>query len=257
MNQPVTLIDIPSALVHAIRGQPRVTVLTGAGVSAESGIPTFRDAQTGLWAHFRPEELASPQAFEKSPDLVWKWYTWRRSLIAQAAPNAGHTALAEMERRLPSFSLVTQNVDGLHQKAGSQHVIELHGNLSHTRCSQEHTLVERWEENQGLPSCPSCGALLRPDVVWFGEALPAGQLEQAIQAARSCDWFFSIGTSGLVEPAASLPYEALRHGAKVVEINPLPTPLSIYAAYLFQAPAGQVLTSLVHALWAQEPGMQV
>jgi NAD-dependent deacetylase len=243
---------VTPALVEALRSAQRVTVLTGAGISAESGVPTFRDAQTGLWARYRPEELATPEAFQRNPKLVWEWYTWRRNLVARAAPNAGHLALAELERRVPSMTLVTQNVDGLHQRAGSQVVIELHGNISRTKCSREGIVVESWAETgDAPPRCPQCGGFLRPDVVWFGESLPVRALQTAIEAAGACDLFFSIGTSGVVEPAASLPYEALRHGAQVVEINPDVTPLTAHATLALHDPAGQVLPALLRA--AQAP----
>jgi len=172
-------------------------------------------------------------------------------LIAKARPNPGHYALVDMEQRFPSFTLITQNVDGLHQLAGSKAVINLHGNIQLTKCSQEGILVEKWEDTGEVPPrCPHCGGLLRPDVVWFGEALPPTAFNAASQAARRCDLFFSIGTSGVVEPAASLPYLALEHGAVVVEINPSETPLTSDATYAFQEPSGQVLSALVEAVWS-------
>ena len=190
-----------------LRNARSVAVLTGSGISAESGVPTFRDAQTGLWARYDPMELATPEAFERDPRLVWEWYAWRRELVGNAALNPGHEALAELESRVPDFVLLTQNVDGLHRRAGSQNVVELHGSILHSRCSVEGAFVEPREEDPEIPpSCPSCGAFLRPDVVWFGEALPAEALEEAFHAARECDLFFSIGTSSLVQPAASLAF---------------------------------------------------
>lgn len=242
---------IPPPLLDLLRAARSITVLTGAGVSAESGIPTFRDSQTGLWAKYNPQELATPEAFQRNPELVLNWYRWRRGLVAQAQPNPGHLALAEMERRVPAFTLITQNVDGLHVRAGSQNVLELHGSLQRLRCSDPACgySTNEWPE-EALPRCPRCAALLRPDVVWFGEMLPAQVLKGAQQASTSCDLFFSIGTSGVVEPAASLPYEALRSGsAQVIEINPQPTPLNVYTQYYFPYPAGQVLSKLVAAAW--------
>ncbi len=166
--------------------------------------------------------------------------------MEKAAPNPGHEALAELERRVPSFTLITQNVDGLHRRAGSRNVVELHGNIRRSKCSREGVVVEPREDDTGIPpSCPRCGALLRPDVVWFGEALPAGAFAEAFDAARGCDLFFSVGTSGLVQPAASLPFEALRHGAVVVEINPNETPLTGHASYALRGLAGDVLPALV------------
>src|SRR5262245_45589091 len=185
-------------LLELLRRASRVAALTGAGISAASGIPTFRDAQTGLWARFRPEELATPAAFRRDPQLVWDWYEWRRGLVARAAPNAGHRALARLQARLPAFVLITQNVDGLHQRAGSRTVIELHGNIARNKCFAEDLVVDQWDPSARPPRCPRCGASLRPDVVWFGEALPAQALAAAEAAAQDCEVFFSIGTSALV-----------------------------------------------------------
>jgi NAD-dependent deacetylase len=224
-----------------------VVALTGSGISAESGVPTFRDAQTGLWSRYDPQELATPEAFARDPVLVWKWYAWRRSLVEGAKPNAGHRALADLERRAPDFSLVTQNVDGLHQEAGSANVVELHGNISRSRCPAENVIVEPDDANHLPPVCPNCGSPLRPDVVWFGEALPVAELEAALEAARSCDLLLSVGTSGLVYPAASLPYEALENGALVVEVNPERTPLSASADFSLRGRAGEVLPDLIRA----------
>jgi NAD-dependent deacetylase len=241
---------IPESLAATLRNARSVAVLTGSGISAESGVPTFRDAQTGLWARYAPEELATPEAFERDPRLVWEWYTWRRELVEKAAPNPGHEALAELERRVPSFNLITQNVDGLHRRAGSQNVIELHGNIRRSKCSREELVVEPREDDTDVPpSCPHCGAALRPDVVWFGEALPIEAFAQASEAARSCDLFFSVGTSSLVQPAASLPFEALRAGAVLVEVNPSDTPLTRHAHYALRGRAGEVLPALVKTIY--------
>ena len=228
-----------------MRGAARVVVLTGSGVSAESGVPTFREAQTGLWARFDPQELATPEAFERDPGLVWDWYEWRRKLVMEARPNSGHLAIAELERLVPEFTLITQNVDGLHQRAGSGEVIELHGNILRSKCSVEGIAVEAYEEAEKPPCCPSCGAPLRPDVVWFGEMLPFEAIEAASEAARGSDLFLSVGTSSLVYPAAALPYEALENGATLLEINPEETPLTPHADYSVRALAGDVLPELV------------
>lgn len=238
---------LPPGLVEAVRGARRVVALTGSGISAESGVPTFRDAQTGLWARYDPQELATPEAFARDPELVWRWYAWRRGLVERASPNAGHRALARLERCVPNFSLLTQNVDGLHQEAGSEGVVELHGNLRRSRCPLEGVTVEADGTDHPPPLCPNCGSPLRPDVVWFGEALPAAGLEAASEAARSCDLLLSVGTSGLVYPAASLPYEALESGATVVEVNPEPTPLSPDAHFSLRGRAGEVLPGLVRS----------
>ncbi len=241
---------IPESLVEALRGAQTVTMLTGSGVSAESGVPTFRDAQTGLWARYDPADLATPEAYSRDPRLVWEWYEWRRGLVAQAGPNPGHLALAQLERHVSRFTLITQNVDGLHRRAGSGNLIELHGNIMRTKCSAEGVAVEDYEPEGAPPVCPNCGAPLRPDVVWFGEALPADALHAASEAARSCDLFFSVGTSGLVQPAASLPFEAQRSGATVVvEVNPDKTPLSRHADYVLRGRAGKVLPALLEATY--------
>ena len=233
----------------ALRSAQSVTVLTGSGVSAESDVPTFREAQTGLWARFDPEELATPEAYERDPRLVWEWYTWRRELVEKATPNPGHEALAALERRIPAFTLITQNVDSLHRRAGSQNVIELHGNIRRSKCSREGVVVEPREDDTNVPpSCQRCGASLRPDVVWFSEILPASALDEAFDAAQKCDLFFSIGTSSIVQPAASLPFEALRGGAVLVEVNPDETPLTRYVDYALQGKASEVLPKLVESI---------
>jgi NAD-dependent deacetylase len=241
---------IPDELVTVLRQAQHVAVLTGAGTSAESGVPTFREAQTGLWAQYDPEELATPQAFRRNPRLVWEWYEWRRGLVAQAEPNPGHWALAALARHVPQLTLITQNVDGLHQRAGSENVIELHGNIMRTKCFDDGRIVTQWPETDEIPPrCPRCGGLLRPDVVWFGEGLPVGALATAVTAAQSCDIFFSIGTSALVQPAASLPVHALRNGRITVEINPQPTPITRQMKFVLTGPSGQILPALLAAAW--------
>jgi len=235
-------------MISALCGSARTALLTGSGTSAESGVPTFREAQTGLWERFDPQELATPEAFTRDPALVWDWYAWRRKLVAEACPNPGHLAIAEMQRLVPNFTLVTQNVDGLHQEAGSREVIELHGNIRRTKCSVEDTMVEEYAEAESPPNCPSCGGPLRPDVVWFGEMLPPGALEAASKAARGSDVFLSVGTSSLVYPAAALPFEALENGATLVEVNPSKTPLTRHADYTLRGPAGEVLPLLIREL---------
>jgi len=244
-------MTIPAELLQRLAAAKSVTVLTGAGVSAESGVPTFRDAQTGLWAEFSPEELATPRAFQRNPRLVWEWYDWRRKLVAGAKPNAAHLALAEMQNLFLRFHLITQNVDGLHQRARSRNVIEIHGNITRTKCSEEGTIVSAWKDAGDVPpKCPACGGLLRPDVVWFEEPMPEPEMRQAMTASTRCDFFFSIGTSTVVYPAAALHSEALRSGATVVEINPQPTPFTGQAHFALAGAAGVVLPELMKALKA-------
>jgi NAD-dependent deacetylase len=239
---------IPDDLVDALRAADRVTVLTGAGVSAESGVPTFRDAQTGLWERYSPEDLATPEAFSRDPELVWRWYLWRRELVGRAAPNPGHHALAELAGHVREIVLVTQNVDGLHQRAGSRDVVELHGNITRTRCHACRGVSDAVVESVDacVPRC-ECGGMLRPDVVWFGEMLPAEALSRAAESARRCDLLLSVGTSSLVYPAAALPYEALTARVPVAEVNPQPTPLTPRVRWSLRGPSGEVLPALVEA----------
>jgi len=221
-----------------------IAILTGAGISAESGIPTFRGA-AGLWKQFRPEDLATPQAFRRDPNVVWEWYDWRRSQIDQAAPNAGHLALADLERRVPSLALVTQNVDGLHQKAGSRSVIEVHGSIWALRCSQcERSWVDRSVPLPLVPHC-ACGAMARPGVVWFGEQLPREPWLAAEKAAVGCDVFLVVGTSAAVYPAAGLADTARSAGAKVIEVNLDKTGISDMVYFSLIGLAGDILPKLV------------
>jgi len=219
----------------------RVTVLTGAGISAESGVPTFR-GEGGLWKNQRAEELATPEAFAVNPEKVWEFYLWRRQLLAPLEPNTGHRVLARWRKRFESFHLITQNVDGLHGAAGSREVLHLHGSLWATRCLDCAREEERRDTLAGpLPRCSHCNGLLRPAVVWFGEALPEAALQASFERAGNCDVFLCIGTSSLVQPAASLPLAALETGAAVIEINPEPTPLSDLATLCLRGPAGKIL----------------
>jgi NAD-dependent deacetylase len=226
--------------------------MTGAGMSAESGVPTFRGAD-GLWHRFSAADLATPEAFARDPRLVWQWYRWRQGIIAGAEPNPGHLALARLQSRIPGFRLITQNVDGLHQRAGSTGVIELHGNIWRARCARgcgvttdaagRATADEPDGGQAPLPVCP-CGALMRPDIVWFGEALDEGRVDLAIRAAQGCDVFLAVGTSALVYPTAGLPLLASRAGALVVEINVDDTPLTPQAGLVLRGKAAEVLPAL-------------
>jgi NAD-dependent deacetylase len=224
-------------------------------VSAESGLPTFRDALTGLWARHRPEDLATPEAFERNPGMVWAWYRMRREAALAAEPNPAHVALARLETLVPRFTLITQNVDGLHRRAGSRNVVELHGDLTRSRCSREGAVVERWEEpaeGGEPPRCERCGAYLRPDVVWFGEQLPEQALHLAWGAVYDCDVFLTVGTSNVVEPAASLPWLAAAQGATVGVINTsMEGQRSGAGVYHLTGASGRVLQELVGAVWSE------
>jgi len=247
-------MDFPSDLLSFLTSASRIVILTGAGVSQESGLRTFRDAQTGLWARYKPEDLASPEAFARDPKLVWDWYAWRREAIKGVRPNPGHYALVEMEACVPEFTLITQNVDGLHRFAGSQNILELHGNIQRVRCADCGTFTETWgDDTDSVPVCDLCGGLLRPDVVWFGEPLPRAELESAVKASRGCQVFFSIGTSGVVQPAASLAHAARNNGSVVVEINAEPTPLTPKTDFAFHGRSGEILPELVKAVWGWKP----
>jgi len=225
-----------------LRRAGHVAVLSGAGISAESGIPTFRGAG-GLWRNFRPEELATPEAFDRDPATVWEWYLWRRELIAQAEPNAGHFALAKLEERIPQFSLITQNVDGLHDRAGSRHILKVHGDIWINRCRDCRRETARLPPERP-PRC-ACGGLLRPGVVWFGEALPQDVWREAERAAGEADVLLVVGTSAQVYPAAGLVPYAQRNGAAVIEVNPEVTPFSDSIDYCLRGPAGEILPQIV------------
>jgi len=232
-----------------IAAAARVAALTGAGISAESGIPTFR-GQGGLWRNYRAEDLATPQAFARDPKTVWEWYDWRRGLIAKAKPNLGHYALAQLEQRLADrFALITQNVDGLHNRAGSQRVLKLHGDIWWTMCTACRNVQSdfRVPLPELPPRCASCGGMLRPGVVWFGEPLPGATWEQAEEAVRRCQLLIVAGTSSVVYPAASLAPLAKSHGARVIEINTEETPLSGAADLCLRGPSGEILPQIIES----------
>lgn len=223
----------------------RVAVLTGAGISAESGIPTFR-GPGGLWKQYRPEELATPEAFARDPLLVWEWYDWRRGLVAEAQPNPGHIALKVLEDRTPSFALITQNVDGLHERAGSRNVIPLHGDLWTLRCiACGRSTQNRQPHLPQLPPFCECGGMQRPGVVWFGEALPQDQWEKALDATGHSDLFLVVGTAAVVMPAGGLIRIAQSKGASVIEINAEETWFSASANLALRGPAGTILPQLL------------
>jgi NAD-dependent deacetylase len=247
-----------SALEQAAEALARarlVAVSSGAGISKESGVPTFRDAQDGLWAKYDPAQLATPDAFLRNPDLVWSWYSYRTRLVGDAQPNSGHLALVALENLVPQVMVLTQNVDGLHARAGSTDIVELHGRLGRWKCFAscrgEPTLVDLEtvaHEDERSPGCPYCSSRLRPDVVWFGEALPAEVLDRAFDVAARCDVMLVVGTSGLVQPAASLPSVARRAGAIVIEVNPQPSMITQEIDLFLQGPSGEVLPALVDAV---------
>jgi NAD-dependent deacetylase len=221
-----------------------IAVLTGAGVSAESGIPTFR-GEEGLWHKYRAEELANPEAFARDPKLVWEWYDWRRGIVGEARPNPAHETLARWGERFP-LSLITQNIDGLHRAAGSRDFIELHGCIWRVRCTGCRGIFDHTTHPlpEIPPRCEECGEIVRPDIVWFGETLPPDALEGAVRQSQQCDLFFALGTSSVVQPAASLPLLAKQMGACVVEVNPEETPISHVADLVLRGPAGEVLPAV-------------
>ncbi|MDX9789688.1 MAG: NAD-dependent deacylase [Candidatus Kapaibacterium sp.] len=235
-----------SELIESLVNSKRVSVLTGAGISAESGIQTFRDPD-GLWAKFNPAELASMDGFMSNPKLVWEWYQYRRSVINNSKPNPGHYAIAEMQEIFDEFSLITQNVDRLHHKAGSQNVIELHGNIIENFCVECKAPFESSDDvnDDEVPICKSCGGLVRPAVVWFGESLPEPQMTQAYKAASNSEVFFSIGTSAEVYPAAQLPLIASDSGAVVIEVNTKHTAISGRVDFCLIGKSGEILPNLL------------
>lgn len=233
------------AWVQAAR---RIAVLSGAGMSAESGVPTFRDAQTGLWAKFRPEELATERAFRATPQRVWDWYVSRRGMVEKVSPNAGHLAIAAFQQRHPGrLAVITQNVDGLHQRAGSPAVLALHGNIADDQWLDRprNCCRETFPTTDRPPACPVCGNLRRPAVVWFGEMLPAGVLAAAEEAAAACELMLVIGTSGMVYPAAGLAHTARAAGAKVAIVNTEPTELDGAAHAILHGPAARLVPALL------------
>lgn len=245
-------------IADLMRSARHVVVLTGAGVSAESGIPTFRDPLSGLWQRFDPAQLASAQAFRRNPALVWGWYEWRRMKAMAAQPNPAHWAIAQLVEHVPQLAVVTQNVDDLHERAGSTDVIHLHGSLQHPRCfacarapSEPIGVPLEPEEGRELepPRCQHCGGRIRPGVVWFGESLPAAALKQAIAAASECDLLLVVGTSGVVYPPAELPEVALKSGACVVHINPQPPLCRGAREFAVAGKAGELLPQLIERAW--------
>ena len=238
-------MELSDRLLKRLEKAYSVAVLTGAGISASSGIPTFR-GKDGIWKKFKPEELANYNAFVKNPKLVWEWYDWRRNLIKNVRPNPAHYALVDLENIFKDFAVITQNVDNLHSLAGSNKLIELHGNIMRNKCIECGKPFEGdFNLKEGIPKCTTCGGMIRPNVVWFGENLPEDQIMAAQELAMRCEVFFSIGTSSIVEPAASLPYMAKGNGAYLVEINIEETPLTGSANEFIQGPADKILPELI------------
>jgi NAD-dependent deacetylase len=252
------VVPNPQSLIDSLRLAKHVVVFTGAGVSAESGIPTFRGKQTGLWKESKAEDLATPAGYRRDPSKVWGWYEYRRGLVLRAQPNAAHRAIAEMATKVPRMTLVTQNVDDLHERGGSREVLHLHGRLTQPVCELCRTIYPLPQGNineaeQGgriePPKCPSCRGRIRPGVVWFGEALPEHEWAQAQTAVCTCDVFFCIGTSSLVYPAASLTDSAISMGAVTVQVNDISTSLDSRVSFNLRGQAGVVLPALVKEVW--------
>ncbi|HKD53099.1 MAG TPA: NAD-dependent deacylase [Steroidobacteraceae bacterium] len=252
----MTVLD--ETVIRALRDATRVVALTGAGISAESGVPTFRDRQSGLWERFDASELATPAAFAADPSLVWGWYEWRRAIVLGAEPNAAHRALAELMDLVPQFTLITQNVDDLHERAGSRNVLHLHGELARPFCE----LCQRsYTHPEGIPDvppagarlepprCAGCGGRIRPGVVWFGESLPELIWVAAREVTRQCDVFLCCGTSAVVQPAASLARIAIDSGATTIQNNPNPTDLDAWVTTTLRGNAGTMLPQLVSETW--------
>ncbi len=245
-------LHIPNELSAALRDAQHVVVFTGAGVSAESGVSTFRDALTGLWERFDPMRLATPEAFLADPALVWGWYEWRRQLLLQAQPNPAHRAIVQLAQRVPKVTVITQNVDDLHERAGSHDVLHLHGSIFSPRCftcAQPYSFTSppnmQHEHAIQPPECTACQGMIRPGVVWFGEDLPHKALETAFNAAGACDVLLSVGTSGIVQPAAQIPAIASRAGVCVAHINPEPVNCRYPREFSLTGPAGQILPLLL------------
>jgi NAD-dependent deacetylase len=237
------MLELDNTYIQKIKSSSHIVFFTGAGMSAESGIATFR-GENGIWNKLKPEELANFNAFIKNPKMVWEWYSYRRNIVRNAAPNPGHIAIAEFQNLIPKVTVITQNIDNLHKRAGSNIIYELHGNIERNYCIQCKTPYNDIEEHLEIPKC-KCGGLIRPDVVWFGEYLPEDQFNGAELAASDCDVFFVVGTSAVVYPAASLIYKAKQKGAFLIEINIEETEISSFANKCFIGKAGNILPGIL------------
>ena len=242
-------MEISAEALKRLRLAKSVAVLTGAGVSAESGIPTFRGPD-GLWKNHRPEQLATPQAFARDPELVWEWYHWRRGLVRSVGPNPGHDAIVRLEGKVDDFTLITQNVDGLHREAGSERVLELHGTIHRARCQDCPAIIDLTDED-GVIVCQDCSGLMRPNVIWFGENLDMATLESAYIASARAEFLIVAGTSNVVQPAASLAYAAIENGGYVLEVNLDPTPLTGTATSTILGKGGEVLPEIVRRAFGE------
>ena len=248
--------DVFQQVARVIHEAEKVAILTGAGVSKESGVPTFRDAMEGLWAKYDPQELATPIAFLANPKLVWDWYQWRREMVNKAQPNPGHIALAQLHKYKAHVHLITQNVDDLHEQAGSHDVIHLHGKIAQSKCfyncQGDPTIIDiariEYDKAVSPPPCPHCGRYVRPDVVWFGEMLPPHEINRAVEVSQICDVMLVVGTSGLVSPASQLPAMAKKYGAKIIEANPDETPITPLADFRLNGASGAMLPKVIEAL---------
>lgn len=240
-------IEIPKEVINILKEADSVTFFTGAGISAESGIPTFR-GKDGIWNKLKPEELASFDAFLKNPELVWEWYNHRKQIIHQTKPNAGHFTIAEIENHFSEVTVITQNIDNLHRRAGSKKIFELHGNIERNYCSVcKKPFTTELDFSNGIPHC-DCGGMIRPDVVWFGEMLPQDQFDGAEKAALKCDVFFVVGTSAIIYPAAGLVYSARRAGAFLIEVNIEQSEISSIVNHTFIGESGKILPLILEKL---------
>jgi NAD-dependent deacetylase len=237
------MLELDKTDIERIKRANKIVFFSGAGMSAESGIATFR-GKDGIWNKFKPEELANFNAFMKNPDMVWEWYQYRRDIVRHALPNAGHMAIAEFENYVPKITVITQNIDNLHKRAGSKNIFELHGNIERNYCIKCKTFYNDIDERGEVPKC-KCGGLIRPDVVWFGEYLPEDQFEGAEKAASECDIFFVVGTSAVVYPAASLIYTAKNSNAYIIEVNIEETEISSFVNKSLIGEAGKILPEIL------------
>jgi NAD-dependent deacetylase len=242
------MINIPQNFISRLLESESIVFFTGAGISAESGIPTFR-GKDGIWNKLKPEELANFDAFLRNPEMVWEWYSHRKKIIHQSEPNPAHMAIAEMQNIFNEVTVVTQNIDNLHRRAGSKKIYELHGNIERNYCINCKTFYNDELPFKGrIPTCTKCGGLIRPDIVWFGEYLPQDQFHDSAAASKNCDVFFVVGTSAVVYPAASLIYTARENGSYIVEVNIEETEISYLADKSFYGEAGKILPSIVEEL---------